>query len=72
MLWDLAPLAVELAVQYAVPVFVALEEQLGEGRVAGVQLWHLRTQPRTSLQQMPAMQRFLAIPVWSPTSPADP
>jgi hypothetical protein len=42
-LWDQAPLTADLAVEYAVPVFLALEEQLGEGRVAGVQIWHLRT-----------------------------
>lgn len=42
-LWDLAPLTTELAVRYAVPAFLALEEELGEGRVIGVQVWHLRT-----------------------------
>lgn len=42
-LWDLAPLTAELAVQYATPVFLALEEMLGEGRVVGVQVWHLRS-----------------------------
>jgi hypothetical protein len=43
LLWDLAPVTADLAVQYAVPVFLALEGQLGEGRVVGVQVWHLRT-----------------------------
>lgn len=42
-LWDTAEITAKLAVRYAVPAFLALEEELGEGRVAGVQVWHLRT-----------------------------
>lgn len=42
-LWDRAALTSELGVQYAVPAFLALEQDLGEGRVAGVQVWHLRS-----------------------------
>lgn len=42
-LWDKAAITSELAVQYAVPALLALEEELGEGRIAGVQVWHLRT-----------------------------
>jgi len=45
-LWDKAALTSELAVQYAVPAFLALEEELGEGRVVGIQVWHLRTGER--------------------------
>lgn len=45
-LWDRASLTSELAVYYAVPPFLALEEEMGEGRVAGVHLWHLRTGER--------------------------
>lgn len=42
-LWDRTPLTSALAVQYAVPAFLALEAELGEGRVVGVQVWHLRS-----------------------------
>jgi len=45
-LWDRAAITSELAVQYAVPAFLALEEELGEGRVVGIQVWHLRTGER--------------------------
>jgi hypothetical protein len=43
VLWDRAALTGDLARAYSVPVLLALEDQLGEGRVAGVQVWHLRT-----------------------------
>lgn len=45
-LWDKAAVTSELAVQYAVPARRALDQELGEGRVAGVQVWHLRTGER--------------------------
>lgn len=45
-LWDKAVVTRELAVFYAVPAFLALEDELGDGRVSGVQIWHLRSGER--------------------------
>ena len=42
-LWDRAVPTREVALYYAVPAFLALEDALGEGRVAGIQVWHLRS-----------------------------
>ena len=42
-LWDKSILTRSLATRYAAPVWRALEEELGDGRVAEIELWHLRT-----------------------------
>ena len=42
VLWDKNDLTTGWAVQYAAPVWRAMEDELGEGRVAGVEVWSLR------------------------------
>jgi hypothetical protein len=42
-LWDTPPLTKALASVYAAPAFRSLEEELGAGRITGVQVWHLRS-----------------------------
>jgi hypothetical protein len=43
LLWDLNDLTRARATLYAAPVWSALEEELGAGRVPEVEVWHLRT-----------------------------
>jgi len=46
VLWDTAAVTADLAVMYATPPLMALEDELGEGRITGMQVWHLRTGER--------------------------
>lgn len=41
--WDSSPIGAGEATLYATPVLLAVEEELGEGRVVGVEVWHLRS-----------------------------
>lgn len=43
VLWDSNPLSHSRAVLYGAPVWKAMEEELGSGRVSGVEVWKLRT-----------------------------
>jgi hypothetical protein len=43
VLWDSNELTQERAVLYAAPAWRVLEDDLGNGRVTGVEVWHLRT-----------------------------
>ena len=42
VLWDSADLTRDLAIQYAAPAWSVLEDELGDGRVAEVEVWSLR------------------------------
>ena len=42
ILWDVPPLTQELAELLALPAVAALRAELGDDRVAGVEVWHLR------------------------------
>ena len=46
LLWDTTQLTAELAQLYAAPAWAVAEEELGQGRVPGVEVWHLRTRTR--------------------------
>jgi hypothetical protein len=43
VLWDTADLTDARALLYAAPVWRALEDELGDGRVPEVEVWHLRS-----------------------------
>lgn len=43
VLWDSNPLNHSRAILYGAPVWKAMEEELGEGRIVGVEIWKLRT-----------------------------
>ncbi|WP_131590572.1 hypothetical protein [Mycolicibacterium setense] len=43
ILWDTSTLTEDRALLYAAPILVAAEEELGQGRVADVELVHTRT-----------------------------
>lgn len=43
LLWDVPIPSIEEATLLAGPIVVAMEDELGAGRVAGVEVWHLRT-----------------------------
>ncbi len=43
VLWDTADLTDERAVLYAAPVWRVMEDELGDGRIPEIEVWHLRT-----------------------------
>ena len=64
-LWDKTPLTSLVAARYAAPAWQALEEELGEGRIAGVEVWHLRSatqmfvSPEQAAFALPEVERIL-------------
>jgi hypothetical protein len=49
VLWDRSELTPERAALYAAPVWRVLEDELGEGRIAEVEIWHLRSGTASSV-----------------------
>lgn len=43
MLWDTAELTNERAVLYAAPVWRVMADELGDGRIPELEVWHLRS-----------------------------
>lgn len=43
VLWDTASLTQDRAVLYAAPVWRVMEDELGDGRIPEVEVWHLRS-----------------------------
>lgn len=43
VLWDTNDLTPELAILYAAPLLLAAEDELGEGRVAHIEVFHVRS-----------------------------
>jgi hypothetical protein len=61
VLWDPTELTPDKAQLYAAPVWRVLEEELGAGRVAGVEVWHLRTGRQLFVDAAAAAQRLPAV-----------
>lgn len=49
VLWDTADLTDERAVLYAAPVWRVMENELGDGRIPEIEVWHLRTGAQRSV-----------------------
>ncbi len=58
LLWDIPVPSADEAALLAAPIVVALEEELGEGRVAGVEVWHLRTETPFYVSSDDALSRL--------------
>ncbi|MBI4935939.1 MAG: hypothetical protein HY828_18815 [Actinobacteria bacterium] len=57
VLWDTPATSQEEAELLAGPIVIALEEELGEGRTAGVEVWHLRSGQRFYVTADVALRR---------------
>jgi hypothetical protein len=66
VLWDTSDLTVDDAQLQAAPIVAALESELGSGRVAGVEVWHLRSgaqvfvSSRDATRRLPEVERIVA------------
>jgi hypothetical protein len=59
VLWDTFDMTSDRAELYAAPVWRVLEDELGDGRVAGVEVWHLRTRGQIFVDAITAAARLL-------------
>jgi hypothetical protein len=58
VLWDKPPISTPEAELTAAPVVLAMQEELGENRVVGVEVWHLRSRSAFFVSREQAIQRL--------------
>jgi hypothetical protein len=57
LLWDTPTLNQDDAELLAAPIVLALQRELGDDRVAGVEIWHLRSRRQTLVHAAAALAR---------------
>jgi hypothetical protein len=61
LLWDTPPLTQQDAEVLAAPVVLALQQELGADRVAGVEVWHLRSGSQIFVDMQAALGRVTEV-----------
>lgn len=61
LLWDTPPLTQQDAEVLAAPVVLALRQELGADRVAGVEVWHLRSGTQIFVDTQAALGRVAEV-----------